>query len=56
MSGRFYIVNAKTLFIEDFNYDGGGPGMLHVYTFVTLDAKIPLMLIKMSGYNYGYID
>ena len=32
VSGRFYIVNSKTLFIEDFNYDGGGPGMLHVHS------------------------
>ena len=26
MSGQFYIVDSKTIFIEDFNYDGGGPG------------------------------
>lgn len=26
VSGQFYIVDSKTLFIEDFNYDGGGPG------------------------------
>lgn len=26
ISGEFYIVDSKTLFIEDFNYDGLGPG------------------------------
>ena len=26
VSGQLYIVDSKTLFIEDFNYDGGGPG------------------------------
>ena len=25
VSGKFYIVDSKTI-IEDFNYDGGGPG------------------------------
>ena len=28
ISGELYIVDSKTLFIEDFNYDGGGPGQL----------------------------
>ena len=28
VSGQFYIVDSKTLFIEDFNYDGGGPDKL----------------------------
>ena len=27
VSGKFYVVDANTLFIEDFNYDGGGPGI-----------------------------
>ena len=27
VSGEFYVVDSKTLFIEDFNYDGGGPGI-----------------------------
>ena len=26
VSGQFHIIDSKTLFIEDFNYDGGGPG------------------------------
>ena len=26
VSGQFYIVDSKTIFIENFNYDGGGPG------------------------------
>ena len=26
VSGKFYIVDSKTLFFEDFNYDGAGPG------------------------------
>ena len=26
ISGQLYIVDSKTLFIEDFSYDGGGPG------------------------------
>ena len=26
VSGQVYIVDSKTIFIEDFNYDGGGPG------------------------------
>ena len=26
ISGQLYIVDSKTLFIEDFIYDGGGPG------------------------------
>ena len=28
VSGKFYIVDANTLFIEDFNYDGQGPGII----------------------------
>jgi hypothetical protein len=31
VSGKFYIVDSKTIFIEDFNYDGGGPGTLTSY-------------------------
>ena len=27
ISGKFYVVDSKTIFIEDFNYDGGGPGI-----------------------------
>jgi len=30
VSGTLYVENNKTLFIENFNYDGGGPGMLAV--------------------------
>lgn len=26
VSGQFHIVDSKTLFIENFNYDGQGPG------------------------------
>ena len=26
VSGQFYIIDSKTVFIENFNYDGGGPG------------------------------
>ena len=26
VSGKFYVVDSKTLFFEDFNYDGTGPG------------------------------
>lgn len=26
VSGQFHIIDSKTLFFEDFNYDGGGPG------------------------------
>ena len=28
IAGELYIVDSKTIFIEDFNYDGGGPGRL----------------------------
>ena len=28
VSGEFHIIDSKTIYIEDFNYDGGGPGML----------------------------
>ena len=31
VSGKFYIVDSKTIFIEDFNYDGGGPGKTRAY-------------------------
>ena len=26
ISGTFHILDSKTIYIEDFNYDGGGPG------------------------------
>ena len=27
ISGNFYIVDSRTIFIEDFNYDGTAPGL-----------------------------
>lgn len=27
VSGKFYIVDSNNIFIEDFNYDGQGPGI-----------------------------
>lgn len=31
VSGEFHVIDSTSIFIEDFNYDGGGPGMsLHV--------------------------
>ena len=30
VSGQFYIVDSRTIFIDDFNYDGAGPGLLCV--------------------------
>ena len=30
VSGKFYVVDSKTLFFEDFNYDGGGPGKKNI--------------------------
>ena len=26
ISGTFHVLDSKTIYIEDFNYDGGGPG------------------------------
>ena len=31
VSGNFYVVDSKTLFFEDFNYDGGGPGTVAMF-------------------------
>ena len=30
VSGEFYIVDSRTLFFDNFNYDGGGPGLIIV--------------------------
>ena len=39
VSGELYIVDSKTIFIEDFNYDGGGPGEYCSFTHYT---KMPM--------------
>ena len=33
VSGKFYVVDSKTIYIEDFNYDGGGPGTKELYLY-----------------------
>ena len=33
VSGKFHIIGTKTLFFEDFNYDGGGPGEYAINRF-----------------------
>ena len=30
VSGQFYVIDSRTIFIENFNYDGAGPGNLRV--------------------------
>ena len=37
VSGQFHIIDSKTLFIEDFNYDGLGPGiatLMYAHSYV----------------------
>lgn len=33
VSGNLYIVDSRTIFIDDFNYDGQGPGIF-IYKFI----------------------
>ena len=30
VSGQFHIIDSKIIFIEDFNYDGGAPGIANL--------------------------
>lgn len=39
ISGKFYIVDSKTLFIEDFNYDGLAPGEYMLYILLCSTTK-----------------
>ena len=32
ISGNFHIIDSKTIFLENFNYDGGAPGL--TYRFI----------------------
>lgn len=34
ISGTFHVIDEKTIYIEDFNYDGGGPGNDQYYHLI----------------------
>ena len=48
VSGKFYVVDSKTLFFEDFDYDGGGPGKKILYYFVLRCVKLVNILNFVS--------
>ena len=45
ISGKFHILDSKTIYIEDFNYDGGGPG-----TYGILSCTCLLLLLYYCTY------
>ena len=56
MSGQFYIVDSKTLFIEDFNYDGGGPGKLAMDFCYHAWSSFLKALLTNSISNFNIIE
>jgi hypothetical protein len=50
ISGNFHIIDSKTIFLENFNYDGGAPGM---YIAITLNTN--LIIIKHAINNYDAV-
>lgn len=51
VSGEIFAVDARTIFIKDFNYDGEGPGKLHVMFGV--DTEEAIKYGDFGGFNWS---